>query len=183
MPPFDLTKYRLRRATVGDAAGIAAAHCASIHGIGPKFYPKDVVDVWGEPRDPLKYIEKMGEGEIYFIVEPVHKRVIDTPDYGAVPYILGIGSYAMQGDEHHLQMLYIRPEAQGQGITRPLYNAVEEYAREQGAKIFHINGSFAGKAFYEAMGHRALCEYDHEFKRHPGKTMRAIKMMKDLTSP
>ncbi len=129
-------------------------------------------------RDTLK---KWGEGEVYFIIEPVHERVIDTVDHGIVPYILGIGSYAMQGDEHHLQMLYIRPEAQGQGIARALYNAVENYARGQGVKTLHIDGSFAGKAFYEAMGHRALCEYDHEFKRHPGKIMRAVKMVKDLS--
>lgn len=181
MPPFDPTKYRLRRATPDDAGGMAAAHCASIHGIGPKFYPKDVVDVWGVPRDPLRYIEKIGEGEVYYIVEPVQGRVIDTPDYGTVPYILGIGSYAMQGDEHHLQMLYIRPEAQGQGIARALYHAVEDYARIQGAQILHIDGSFAGKAFYEAMGYHAISEYGHEFKRHPGKTMRAVKMVKDLS--
>ncbi len=181
MASFDPTKYRLRRATPDDAAGIAAAHSASIQGIGPKFYPPDVIEVWGEPRDPLKYITHMQAGEVYFVVEPVQPCTVDTPLHGPVPYILGIGSYGMQGAEHHLQMLYIRPEAQGQGIARALYDTVEAYARDQGAKTLHIDGSFAGQGFYEAMGHRAVREYDHEFKRYPGKTMRAVKMVKDLS--
>lgn len=185
---MDTSIYCLRRATPDDVAGIAATHNASIAAIGAQFYPPDVIEAWGYPRDPKKYQESMTNGEVYFVVEPVHPRVIDTPNHGKVPYLLGASSYGVDppepgvrdAPEHHLRMLYMRPEGKGQGIARALYQAVEDYALSKGARTLHIDGSLAGLAFYKSAGYRETGRYRHEFKRSPGRAMEAVKLVKEL---
>lgn len=185
---MDQNLYRLRPATPDDAPGIAAVHNASIAEIGAQFYPPDVVEAWGYPRDPQKYVESMEKGEVYFVVEPVQSRFIDTPHHGKVLYLIGVSSYgvdppepgARDAPEHHLRMLYMRPEGKGRGIARALYQAVEDFARVNGAPELHIGGSLAGLAFYKAMGHTEVSRYQHPFKPYPGKAMEAVKLVKSL---
>ena len=61
------TEYEIRRAHPADADDIAVAHRDSIRSIGPKFYPANVVEDWGEGLTPDIYVKAMEGGEVFFI--------------------------------------------------------------------------------------------------------------------
>lgn len=169
--------FNIRPAVPTDASGIAAAHHASIHGIGAKFYPPDIIAVWGARRDPQKYIDLMAKGEAYFIAVP--NDPLGT-DQIKEPHILGVSSYDRDINGHNLRRLYIRPEARGYGVADALYMAIEKLAIQNGATEILCEGSLAGEKFYERVGFRKIEYYEHPLKSAPGKSMRAVKMVKSL---
>lgn len=161
----------IRTALDADMQAIADAHRASILEIGPLYYPEDVVQDWGRPRDAARYRESRDvHGEVFFVAETV------PPHPG---YVHGFAGYRFENEKHALQALYVRGTSARRGIARGLLHAVEEHAKKAGATELHTEASLSGEVFYIASGFRELSRHSRVFSAG-GVSAEAIMMMKLL---
>jgi putative acetyltransferase len=65
-----------------------------------------------------------------------------------------VGFAALKGTEE-IEMLYVHPEAAGQGVASALYDALEKLARARGAKRLTTEASDTALPFFERRGFRA----------------------------
>ena len=137
-----MEEVELRRANPGDAEAIAAAHLDSIHAIGPRFYPADVVQVWGAGLTPALYVHAMEGGEVFFVAVG---RVDGSPG------VLGFSTHRMD-DAHDGVSVYVRGGSVRRGIGTALLRLAESHARDHGATTIQIQASLAGAPFYTANG-------------------------------
>ncbi|MDR3407286.1 MAG: GNAT family N-acetyltransferase [Methylovirgula sp.] len=62
-----------------------------------------------------------------------------------------VGFVSLKGNDL-LDMLYVRPEAAGEGVGTLLANAAETLARGRGAKILNVDASDTALPFFEKLG-------------------------------
>ncbi len=139
MTPGDV---QIRRADVGDAKAIAAAHLDSIRSIGPEYYPPDVVEVWGAGLTADIYVKAMAAGEAFFIA---------TGRIGGTPAVLGFATHRVD-DAQDGASVYVRGAAARRGIGTALLRLAEAHALAHGATSLQIQASLAGVAFYRSNG-------------------------------
>jgi len=104
---MDASLLAVRPATIADADQIADVHVDSIHGLGAKAYDRDVVEVWGAPRDGQRYRTAIEQGELFFIA--VEGR-----------QVLGFSSYRLE-DGKHRTAIYVRGSAARRGFLQELW--------------------------------------------------------------
>ncbi len=66
--------------------------------------------------------------------------------------------FAELEEDGHLEMLYVRGDAMGQGVGRRLYEAAEHEARVLGAKAISTEASVTARPFFERQGFRVVRE-------------------------
>jgi GNAT superfamily N-acetyltransferase len=137
---IDVTETR--RASPADAEAILAAHLDSIHSIGPRFYPAEIVASWSAGLRPDVYVNAMEGGEVFFVT-------IGTLDGEQV--VLGFASHRVD-DAQDGASVYVRGAASRRGIGTKLFRLAEAHARARGARSIAIQASLAGAAFYAANG-------------------------------
>jgi putative acetyltransferase len=158
----------IRQATEADAAAIADAHAESIRTIGPRFYPQDVIAVWGEALTPDLYANAMRGGEAFFIA---------TSTAGGEQVVLGFATHRRDDDQDGTSV-YVRGRASRRGIGTALLQRAEQHARLQGATSIAIQASLAGVEFYKANGYEELGR--GEAVLTTGKSMPCVYMRKQL---
>ncbi|MEL7040561.1 MAG: GNAT family N-acetyltransferase [Pseudomonadota bacterium] len=77
----------------------------------------------------------------------------------------------------YIDFAYIRPEAQGTGLFRRLYQAIEEHARQMGETQLSTHGSLMAQPAFAAMGFRTD---QHESVERNGQTLARAQMSKSL---
>jgi GNAT superfamily N-acetyltransferase len=164
-----LPDVTLRRATEDDAPAIALAHIDSIHALGPRFYPADVIDAWGEGLSAGLYATAMRGGEAFFVA-------IGHIDEQQV--VLGFATHRVD-DAQDGASVYVRGQAARRGIGTALLRLAEEHAREHGATSIQIQASLAGVEFYKANGFEELGR--GEALLMSGKSMPCVMMRKRLS--
>ena len=135
-------RFEIRRAHPDDADAIAAAHRDSIRAIGPRFYPPELVDVWGAGLKADLYLRAMERGEVFFIA---------VGDLDGEPLVLGFSSHRVDDARDGISV-YVRGGAARRGIGSALLRQAESHARAHGAVSIQIQASLAGVAFYAANG-------------------------------
>jgi GNAT superfamily N-acetyltransferase len=158
--------YHIRRATLADVDAIADAHRDSIHAIGARFYPADVVSAWGARVAGGLYANAMASGEVFFIA-------IDDGD-GTV---LGFSSHHVDEGEHRTAV-YVKGAAARRGVGSALFRTAEAEARAAGAASIFVAASLAAEEFYRAHGFEEAGRGQHEIGS--GRSMGCIFMRKTL---
>ncbi len=85
---------------------------------------------------------------------------------------------SLKGNDH-IDMLFVRPEAAGEGVGTFLANAAETLARGRGAKILSVDASDTALPFFEKLG------FKPQFRQSvaiDGEWLANTKMAKALTS-
>jgi GNAT superfamily N-acetyltransferase len=159
-----------RRATEEDAAAIALAHVDSIRTLGPRFYPSDVVEAWGEGLAADLYVTAMRAGEAFFIA---------TGELDGQAVVLGFATHRVD-DAQDGASVYVRGGAARLGIGSTLLRLAEQHARAHGATSIQIQASLAGVAFYGANGFEELGRAEAVLRS--GKSMPCVLMRKRLSS-
>lgn len=136
------TEYEIRRAHPSDADDIAVAHRDSIRSVGPKFYPANVVEDWGEGLTPDIYVKAMEGGEVFFIA---------TGQIDDKPVVLGFATHRID-DARDGGSVYVRGIATRRGIGSALLRSMEAHAIANGATSIQVEASLAGVDFYDANG-------------------------------
>lgn len=93
---------------------------------------------------------------------------------GADDLLLGFLTLAPDG---HIDLAYIRPEAQGFGLFRRLYDALEAEARARALPRLWTEASLHAKGPFEAMGFAVLAPED---VTRGGEVFRRFRMEKSL---
>ncbi len=160
----------IRRAGPEDAEAIAAAHRDSIRSIGPRFYPPEVVDAWGEGLTAAIYARAMASGEAFFIA---------IGEIDGQSAVLGFATHRSDDAEDGASV-YVRGSAARTGIGTALLALAEQHARDHGATSLHIQASLAGVAFYTANGFEDLGPGVATLRS--GRSMACVLMCKRLGS-
>lgn len=152
----------IRPATPGDAAAIAAVGRETWHDTYDEIMGHETV----AERVADRYDPETVRG--YFDDEAFRAYVAETAD--------GVVGYAHsrpdpETDAWHLPAVYVRPDAQGQGIGDALVERVEADAREADAAVVRLVVLAANegvRGFYEARGYEEVDE--REGATVPGTT-------------
>jgi putative acetyltransferase len=160
--------FETRRADPSDADDIAAAHVDSIHSIGASFYPAEVVNAWGAPRNGDPYVRAMKRGETFFIAigRAEHSRGI-----------LGFSSHHVMVAEHRTA-IYVRGSASRRGIGSALFRLAEAEAIAANAISIRVDASLAAVEFYLANGFHEVGHGQHRLRS--GVSMACVFMEKTL---
>ncbi|WP_096328372.1 GNAT family N-acetyltransferase [Nannocystis exedens] len=160
-------EFQIRPAIFEDAAGIAAAHVASIRSLGPAAYAPEVVADWGAPRSGRRYLRAMANGERFFVAVDGQGRV------------LGFAGHRVEAREHRIAV-YVRGDASRRGVGSALLAAAEAVARQGGAAGIRVDASLVAVPFYAANGFRALAPAVHTLRS--GRPMACVKMEKSFVA-
>lgn len=104
-------------------------------------------------------------------------RRLDRPTWIATIGKVPAGFTDLEPDGH-LDMMYVHPDRQGQGIASALLEAVERAARDQGLARIFTEASITARPFFERRGFRTLAEQQVETR---GETLTNFRMEKPLS--
>ena len=158
----------IRLASEEDAAAIRVAHLDSIHSLGPRFYPPDIVEAWSEGLAAEVYVQAMRGGEVFFVAT----GLLDGQEV-----VLGFATHRVDDAEDGASV-YVRGRAARMGVGTALLRTAEQHARLSGARSIQIQASRAGVEFYKANGFEELGI--SEAVLMSGKSMPCVLMRKRL---
>lgn len=132
-------KAALRPFLPADAPVLAEIFRASIEELTGEDYSTAQQEAWAAAADDEADFAGRLEGAL---------TVVATIDGGPVGFASLKG-----GDE--VDMLYVHPEAAGQGVATMLYDALEKLAQARGATRLAVNASDTALPFFERRGFQA----------------------------
>jgi putative acetyltransferase len=129
----------LRPFLPADAPRLAALARARIEALGEDFYDDDQRAAWSACFDDAD-----------LLAEKLNDRL-------ALVALLGgeIAGFATLKNADELDMLYVAPEAAGQGVGSALVNALEKLAAARGAELISADVSDAARPFFSKRGYVA----------------------------
>ena len=129
----------LRPYLPADAATLAAIFIASVEQLASDDYDVDQVAAWtSHAEDEAKFAPRLG----------AQLTIVATIEGEAA------GFASLRGADH-LDMLYVHPDAVGQGVATTLIDALERLATARGAKHMNVDASDTAEGFFAARGYRA----------------------------
>ena len=124
-----------------DADGLAQIFFASVRTGGRLAYSAEQVAAWApEAPDPARYKARAADGRILLVA---------VDDDG---FPLAYGDLESDG---HIDHLYCRPNAIGQGVASALYDRLEAVARERGISRLYVEASELARPLFERKGFSA----------------------------
>jgi putative acetyltransferase len=88
-----------------------------------------------------------------------------------------IAGFAELGKDGYLDMLYVHPAYQRQGIATALYTELEQVAKARGCTVMTTEASITARPFFERMGFVVMAEQEKEIR---GVVLHNYKMKKSL---
>src|SRR5262245_22422326 len=134
-----LPKPALRPFLPADAAVLAAIFRASVEELAEDDYSEAQRTAWASAADDLDEFTAKLDDELTLVALLAHAPV---------------GFASLQGPDH-LDMLYVHPQAAGQGVGTALCDALERLAASHGANKLTVDASDNAKAFFEHRGFEA----------------------------
>ena len=129
----------LRPYLPADASTLAAIFIAAVEQLASEDYDVDQVAAWtSHAEDEAKFAARLG----------AQLTIVATIDGEAA------GFASLRGADH-LDMLYVHPDAVGQGVATTLVDALERLATARGAKHMNVDASDTAEGFFASRGYRA----------------------------
>ena len=129
----------LRPYLPADASTLAAIFIAAVEQLASDDYDVDQVAAWtSHAEDEAKFAARLG----------AQLTLVATIEGEAA------GFASLRGADH-LDMLYVHPDAVGQGVATTLIDALERLATARGAKHMNVDASDTAEGFFAARGYRA----------------------------
>lgn len=152
----------IRRATREDLPYVAAVHRASILGLCARHYSAVQLAQWTDALRPEGYAALLASRE--FLVAEQDGE------------LFGFG--VLDLSESLINATYVSPKAVRRGVGRRLLEAMEEIARQRGAKRLQLSSTLNAAPFYQSLGFR---QQGAGTNRLPtGVELPCILMTKDL---
>lgn len=129
----------LRPYLPADASTLAAIFIAAVEQLASDDYDVDQVAAWtSHAEDEAKFASRLA----------VQLTIVATIEGEAA------GFASLRGADH-IDMLYVHPDAVGQGVATTLLDALERLATARGAKHMNVDASDTAEGFFAARGYRA----------------------------
>lgn len=129
----------LRPYLPADAASLAAIFVASIEQVASEDYDVDQVAAWSSKADDEEAFGARLAGQLTLVA------TIDGETAG----------FASLKGADHIDMLFVHPDALGQGVATTLVDALEKLAGARGAKQITVDASDTAEPFFAGRGYRA----------------------------
>lgn len=129
----------LRPYLPADASTLAAIFIASVEQVASDDYDVDQVAAWtSRAEDEAAFAARLGS----------QLTIVATIEGEAA------GFASLRGADH-LDMLYVHPDAIGQGVATTLVDALERLSAARGAKLLNVDASDTAEGFFVSRGYRA----------------------------
>lgn len=131
--------FTLRSATANDANAAVALLRRSIIELCGTGHQHDEVTLmqWLANKTPKHFLQQLANANNYCIVAEENEA------------LLGVAAIARNG---HINLMYLLPGAQGRGIGKALYLALEEQVNNWDLRKLIAHSNTDARAFYERMG-------------------------------
>mgnify|MGYP003575755840 FL=1 len=141
-----MTDLRVRPGTAADAPALSALYEASVRGLGARDYSTEQVEAWASLTPPPEALAgRMADGRMRLVAE------LET--------VAGFIDVEADG---HVDLLYVAPEAAGQGVARLLLETAEALAAAQGVTRLYAEASETARPVFERLGFRVTARRDFE---------------------
>jgi len=150
-PPFQFT---IRSYQSGDAAQMARLYFDSARQLGSRRYSPEQVEAWApEPADPSTVHARAADGRY---------TLVATDERGDV---VGYGDLEADG---HIDHLYCRPDAAGQGIAGAILDTLLAEAASRGSlRRLYVEASELARGLFERKGFSVVGRRDFEVRGVP----------------
>lgn len=153
----------IRNGEIIDAAALADIFYRAVHGIADSLYTPEQKQAWAPAQDAdTKYRWQ--------------QRIVDQKPFVAVLQDQPAGFISLEPNGL-IDMLFVDPDLQGQGIARELYKQLLAEARAFGLTQLTVDASDAARGFFEARGFTTVSRQTIERR---GVTLQNTKMQKHL---
>ncbi|HEX2692095.1 MAG TPA: GNAT family N-acetyltransferase [Kofleriaceae bacterium] len=145
-------RFAIRKATLGDAEGIARAHTASWRSSYRGILPDSVLNRIDVDQRAVSWRKTLENPAILTIVayDVTHHDIVGLCDAGPTRFANG---YAAE-----IYRLYLEHHAKRHGLGREMFEEVTDWLRSQRLNsliIWVLDNNHHARRFYEAMGGRA----------------------------
>lgn len=142
--------FEIRVYAAGDAAAISRLYYDSARKLGARAYSPEQVEAWAPaPLDAAAVHRQACDGRLTLVA-------VDSD--GAV------AAYADLEPDGHVDHLYCRPDAAGQGLASRLLAALTEHATAQGMTRLYAEASELARPVFERHGFRTTARRDFELR-------------------
>ena len=100
----------------------------------------DTLAKWLANKTPQNFLSWLAKKDNFCVVAETNDQV------------LGVGLLRRRGE---IQLCYLAPGAQGQGLGKAIYLALEEKAKAWGVKRLYLESTVSARSFYEKVGYRS----------------------------
>lgn len=140
------TDLSIRPGEPADAAALSALYAASVRELGARDYAPAQVEAWASLAPSAEsLVARMADGRTRLVaVRPAVVGFIDLEPDG------------------HIDLLYVAPEAGGQGVARLLLQTAEALAPQGGATRLYAEASETARPVFERLGFRVTARRDFE---------------------
>ena len=129
----------LRPYLPADAETLAALFVAAVEQVASEDYDVDQIAAWTSKADDEAAFAARLSGQLTLVA------TIDGETAGFA---------SLRGNDH-IDMLYVHPDALGQGVATTLVNALEKLGAARGASQMKVDASDTAEPFFTARGYRA----------------------------
>jgi putative acetyltransferase len=159
-PPKDAT-LSIRAYRPGDLDAVIAIFLGAIRQIAARDYNQAQIDAWAQ-----------ADRNVWA------PRRLDRPTWVAVidETIAGFADLEAGG---HLDMMFVHPAYQRQGVASALYETVETHAHRQGLREISTEASLTARPFFERRGFSVLAA---QLVEKRGRILKNFRMKKILRS-
>ena len=129
--------FTIRRRRESDTGELVELFRRSVREVASRDYRPKQIEAWSQ--GPIDFSERMGQ-RVTFVAEDDARLV------GFIQY----------DPPERVDMTYVHPERQREGIASALLAAIEEEARSRGVPALHVEASITGRPFFAARGFEVL---------------------------
>jgi len=141
-----VNELRVRPATPADAPALSALYDASVRGLGARDYSEAQIAAWASLTPSAESLAaRMDDGRMRLVAE------LET-----------VAGFIDVETDGHIDLLYVAPEAAGQGVARLLLETAEALAAAQGVTRLHAEASETARPVFERLGFKATARRDFE---------------------
>ena len=156
---------RLRDFRPADSATLGRLFYDTIHAINPRDYTALQIDAWAPAVPaPGHWAER---ARTRHIIVAEHETGV-------------LGFVELRPADSYLDCLYVRHDAQGQGVATALVRELEAHARTLGICTVGVDASITARPFFERRGYATIAPQEVEIR---GVKLTNFRMEKTLTAP
>ncbi len=154
--------FNVRNANISDIPEFKDLYQNTVLSVNCKDYSLEEVEDWASCGDDISHLYESFAEQHYIVAENQNGKIV---------------GFASINDVGYMHTLFVHKDFQHQGIATLLYQAIEQYAKEKGAKKITSEVSITAKPFFEKQGFSV----DEEQKRKANKLcLTNYKMSKSL---
>ena len=151
---------KIRKFKSSDSVEAARLNSITIRHINKTDYSPKQIEIWSGRASAKRFRESMHQRKRFVAIEKFK--------------IVGFGDYSLDGE---LTGLYVHRDFQGKDVGKILLKKLEEQAKKDKIKEFHLSSTITAKKFYEKNGYKIIKKGKHEID---GQKLVIYRMKKKL---